>query len=210
MSPPDPPVEPPISAPSLALTDCAYTSQYCEENVYKLLERMAPEDRRHAAAVFVASRHYPDGYVPFFANARSQRSDVFWDYHVFAVVKRPGSATLVYDFDSRVPFPCTMSEYAATVLQTYRDDLDQFERCYRVVAAPVLLKHFASDRSHMLKRNEHGVLTGGYLATPPGYPPIQTHESTMNLLDYLRMSDAASDQKLGTVYDERAFCQLYH
>ena len=54
----------------------------------------------------------------------------------------------------------------------------------RVVPADALLRHFSSDRSHMLQRLPDG--STSWLVPPPAYPCIQASESgcAMNLHRY--------------------------
>ncbi|KAJ3114958.1 hypothetical protein HDU96_001399 [Phlyctochytrium bullatum] len=125
---------------------------------------------------------------------------------------------LVFDQDTTLPFPCLLEDYAAIALppqffgipeeELTAEDLEE-ERRYRVVPATVLLKHFASDRSHMRRES------GEWIAKPPEEPCIKTAESTMNLPKYWNVArpDASSatddDGKLGRVMTEDEFLEFF-
>ncbi|OUM57742.1 hypothetical protein PIROE2DRAFT_17174 [Piromyces sp. E2] len=76
--------------------DFIYTSCYCEENVYKLCEKL------HRRFFIPLSRIY----AVFISNEDKQ------DYHVIALVKgEEGQPNVIFDFDSTLPFPCEFNAY---------------------------------------------------------------------------------------------------
>ena len=75
------------------------------------------------------------------------------------------------------------------------------------------LRHFASDRSHMREGN-------GWLAPPPTYEPISTHESLHSLPNYMNFPnsseclDSLAYEQLeslpfGAVVTENGFCSFF-
>jgi hypothetical protein len=60
------------------------------------------------------------------------------------------SESLIYDFDTLLPFPSPADFYA---LETFKPNLavkDEFKHLFRFIPAETYLNHFESDRSHMV------------------------------------------------------------
>ncbi|XP_047461888.1 protein N-terminal glutamine amidohydrolase [Mugil cephalus] len=181
--------------------DCVYTSCYCEENVWKLLEFIRTENTaplEHLAAVFISNQNR---MVPLWKQ-KSGRGDhpVIWDYHVVLLQTGLQSDALVYDLDSELPFPCSLKLYGAQALRSDHDIRPEYHRNFRVVPADVFLRNFASDRSHMKNAD------GSWKMPPPPYPPIHTAESHMNLDDFISMDAAVG---WGTVFSLDHFLLRY-
>ena len=155
-----------------------YTSCYCEENVWKLLNDHAP--RLSASGKSEDDQQLSRWAACFISNPRKQvavfrqkagRGDVgaiVWDYHVVAIGPHPDPALkgslYVYDFDSTLLFPCPIELYFALALP--RDVVaERYQPMFRVVPRGLFLRHFSSDRSHMIKDDK-------YLSPPPAYDPI--------------------------------------
>ena len=143
-----------------------YCPFYCEENVFRLCERRAAQGP--------STR---DDFVVFATGApvwRQVRGDpVFWDYHVFLV-----SGARCFDLDTELDFPCGLREY---VLASFRPSEFDAAQVFRVVPAEEFLRHFSSDRAHMLDP-----LTGSYLAPPPTWACIRGDaDHPSNLLEYI-------------------------
>ncbi|XP_021373125.1 protein N-terminal glutamine amidohydrolase-like isoform X2 [Mizuhopecten yessoensis] len=116
---------------------------------------------------------------------------VVWDYHVIFVYNE-GDVSLVYDLDTKLPFPCDFTEYAAKGIRPNKTVKKQYHRKFRVIPGLKFLSTFASDRSHMLDANKQ------WLSDPPLYPCIQTSDSTNNIQDYISMDPAVG---VGVVLD---------
>lgn len=93
-------------------TSCEYQSQFCEENVHRLITRLGcPEE---CFAVFISSE---SKFTPIWSQraASSPENPVCWDYHVILLrrLQRPNGSIeyLVYDLDSTLPFPSKASLY---------------------------------------------------------------------------------------------------
>lgn len=109
-----------------------------------------------------------------FCQRASPREDglVVWDYHVAALVftstaPAPASLPIMLDLDTRLPFPCPAHEYLKHTLrpqQAVFADGSRAARYFRVVCAPAFLRHFSSDRSHMLARRDPSSATCGSVA----------------------------------------------
>ena len=92
---------------------------------------------------------------------------LFQDYHAI-LIYAPDERAVVYDLDSELPFPTFFWKYAT---ETFRRDEalpPEWHRMFRLVSASDYLKHFASDRHHMKRKD------GSWIKTPPDYSPIST------------------------------------
>lgn len=166
---------------------------YCEENVWRLAYRMrhhlhgnhhhySPDEDTRFWVVFISNVIKS---VPFFHQRTSQdpNKSVCWDYHVILIGNTTSSANMqhhhhdedddnigettmmVYDIDSRLPYPCPLHQY---LQQSFPYEWPEpYNPMFRVIPADRFLSHFSSDRSHMINRQ-----TGEWNAPPPPYAPI--------------------------------------
>jgi len=129
---------------------------------------------------------------PALTNDISTMDYVCWDYHVIVIRQctdelsnddtKEGASnnnnnrTEVLDIDTWLqPYPCQLEEYlyksfphVLSSNNSMMNDVDtQYHPNFRVIPAELYLKHFYSDRSHMIDTK-----TGNWLATPPEYQPI--------------------------------------
>ncbi|XP_028283664.1 protein N-terminal glutamine amidohydrolase [Parambassis ranga] len=181
--------------------NCAYTSCYCEENVWKLCEFIRAERAAALEQLFVVFISNQNRTVPLWKQKSGRRDQpVIWDYHVILLQARHPSDALIYDLDSELSFPCTLKLYAD---QAFRSDCNirpEYHRKLRVVPANSFLLNFATDRSHM--RNSDG----SWKMPPPPYPPMNTAECQMNLDDFISMDPAVG---WGVVFSLDHFLQTY-
>ncbi|XP_051927839.1 protein N-terminal glutamine amidohydrolase [Hippocampus zosterae] len=162
--------------------ECAYSSCYCEENVWKLCESVHKERSAPLQELFVVFISNDNRTVPLWKQkSASGEQPVIWDYHVVLLHVPAGSEATVYDLDSVLPFPCTLKLYATRALRSDRSIQPAYHRKLRVVPADCFLLNFASDRSHMKNAD------GSWKMPPPAYPPISTADSHMNLDDFICM-----------------------
>ncbi|XP_049458575.1 protein N-terminal glutamine amidohydrolase isoform X2 [Epinephelus fuscoguttatus] len=100
--------------------NCVYTSCYCEENVWKLCEFIRTERTVPLEELLVVFISNENRTVPLWKQ-KSGRGDhpVIWDYHVILLqVGHQPSSSLVYDLDSELAFPCSLTLYAAEALRS--------------------------------------------------------------------------------------------
>jgi hypothetical protein len=166
---------------------------YCEENVWRLAHRKThqePENRYYVA--FISN---PMKYVPMFQQLASGNVDepCCWDYHVILIsLALPENKVIVWDCDSRVPYPCPLSEYLEESFP-YDDD-EPFAPLFRLIPASSFLKNFSSDRMHM-----YDAKTKTWNAPPPRYDCILSGPSNLNAyLDFAtqRSSTPTTDDSL--------------
>ena len=200
-----------------------YTSHYCEENIWRLAQHIDEEQRRQRGreynvfVVFLSN----DSQTVMLAGQRTAGAVTVWDYHV-VLIATPHDTTaatdsLIYDFDSEMPFPIPASAY---IQRTFRwpnnTRTAHLQPLFRVIAATDFLLHFASDRSHMIIPNSS---PPSYTVVPPTHAPIRTVECTMNLDEYRiirrnMIADAHVNSDdgsgvFGRVLDKTQFCQYF-
>jgi len=142
--------------------------------------------------------------VPLWQQKAGRDEDglVTWDYHVILIVS-VDSETLVYDLDTKLPFPQNFQQYCR---ETFRDEstiIEKFHRKFRVVSGSGYLTKFSSDRRHMRKEDEGR----SWLSPPPTWPCIKgDQESDHNLDTFVSM-----DQNIGVgqVLDFDGFIQKF-
>jgi len=196
-----------------------YTSCYCEENVWKMCEKVRDRTRANGgpsstgdilSRCFVAFISNPSKKVPLWyqkAGADPANRPVVWDYHVILIFDGRGmtsspssspsasSSSWVYDLDTCLPFPTDYRQYFD---RTFRNDDEMkstFKRFFRVIPAEEYLRHFASDRRHMVRPD------GSWAMPPPDYPPLVAADGVVNNID--KFIDVTQKQFPGKVLDAK-------
>ncbi|CAF1166362.1 unnamed protein product [Adineta ricciae] len=180
---------------------CVYTACYCEENIWKLCESWKQNDANHLTTLYAVFISNQQRQIPVWEQKSSSRDDhlVIWDYHVILVDKSP-SSTMIYDLDTTLPFPVSVNDYLQLAIRDESDLLRKYHREFRVIPAQQYLDTFASDRSHMLKKDQ---VT--YNAPPPTYPPISNERSTNNINDFIDMKSTNVPGTVMNLTDFRRF-----
>ncbi|ULU11530.1 hypothetical protein L3Y34_015157 [Caenorhabditis briggsae] len=163
----------------LSAEEAPYQSCYCEENVYKLLEKLKP-NLDDFFAVLISN---DIKMIPLWKQKaeRDPESFVLWDYHVITISKNSDGSAKVYDFDSWIDWGVDFQTYWNQTMN--EDEMKQFRekyrRKFRIIPARIYLSLLSSDRSHMLNPD------GTYMKPPPEWPLIQnsTNSNLMNLID---------------------------
>lgn len=158
--------------------------------------------------------------VPIWCNARSN-GPVIWDYHVLAVGLSPMGGAVIFDLDSSLPFPCPVGLWIEQALlpQSEACQIERLRRRWRCVEAGSFLSHFASDRSHMVKKiQEGGEVQLQWSSAPPPYNCISTDTAVNTLPMYMDMSgDVATEpvtltachgKPFGILLDESTFLNI--
>lgn len=161
-------------------SDCAYTYCYCEENVWHLCALACIRDAA-SYAVFVSNQ---EGQVKLWQQRSGYAPDgwqVVWDYHVICVsdcgADGGGDSRRyrVFDLDSRLEWGSAFDLYAEASFRPEERLAPEQQQRFRVVPARQFLRLFASDRSHMRRRD------GSWHEPPPPYSPIRTASCSHNL-----------------------------
>ncbi|WOK99105.1 protein N-terminal glutamine amidohydrolase isoform X2 [Canna indica] len=174
----------------LDISSFTHTPCYCEENVYMLCKNLckvgvADQMGTDLFVVFISNE---EKMVPLWHQKASKRNDgmILWDYHVICIQRRRGKVfDFVWDLDSNLPFPSPLNMYFSEAIRPMNPPDLAITRLFRVVHAPIFLRCFASDRSHMKDA------LGNLLALPPDHEPITAVDGTKNNLDkYIQMREA--------------------
>ncbi|KAG5175453.1 N-terminal glutamine amidase-domain-containing protein [Tribonema minus] len=162
------------STQTLRRGQVAVTPYYCEENIYLLCQQLDPALTAHAVFISNAQKE-----VPYWCQrvATGPEGIIFWDYHVVLLVKDPDSgATWVYDYDTKLPWPCPARQYFEMSCRPHMD-LGPYQHSFRAIPHQDFLDHFSSDRSDM-KRPD-----GTWQSPPPLHPllrgPKAAHAHTL-------------------------------
>jgi hypothetical protein len=115
---------------------------------------------------------------------------LLWDYHVVVLARDPWE---IWDLDTFLGCPVPAADYLRLSFQPGLPA--EYAPRFRLVDADTFAATFASDRSHMLRRD------GRYKKPPPPWPPIGASESNL-----MRFVDVESPF-LGEVLDLRELYQ---
>ncbi|GMI63050.1 hypothetical protein ScalyP_jg9484 [Parmales sp. scaly parma] len=186
-----------------------YTSCFCEENVYKILEP-AVENDAEEYAVFV-SNNLKECPLAAQRSGSAPVHLVVWDYHVFHLYRRNNSF-FITDYDSTL-FPSSLNQnnyqlpVAQYISKTFRFQHPQHPTQFRVVPKAKFLAHFSSDRSHMLVS---GSSTEYQMPIPP-YAPLGASGSSSNLMSsYVCMDDENNgDETFGEILSLARFTERF-
>jgi len=173
-----------------------YQSCYCEENIWKLIQRLQNDNQiSDAFVVFISNSNKT---IPIF---QKDGTHIIWDYHVIAVCRLNGE-WFVYDFDAtQLQFPCHFDEYVKYSFQPGVKLKPIFQRKFRIINSTTYLTSFSSDRSHMLLPDNT------YAAEPPSWPCIQVDSIKTNLFSHFIDMEANS---FGNVKDEENFIKTFN
>ena len=194
-----------------------YTSCYCEENVWKMCEkvrdrtganRLASSSDELLSRCHVAFISNPGKTVPLWwqkASSDPANQPVVWDYHVILIFDGRGkassasstssSSSWVYDLDTCLPFPSDFRQYFDRTFGNDDEMKTKYKRFFRVIPAAEYLRHFASDRRHMIRTD------GSWNMPPPEYPAIVAADGVVNNID--KFIDVTQKQFLGRVLDAK-------
>ncbi|KAJ7343627.1 N-terminal glutamine amidase-domain-containing protein [Mycena albidolilacea] len=188
--------------------ETVYTPFYCEENIYLLCEAFIAQ--QEDASVIIVSNELKTVAL---WNQKLSESVVVWDYHVVLLVRSRDQQHWIYDFDTRLPFPCLMQDYLS---HTFREDVrSSYQSVFRIVPGPIFVEHFASDRSHMLtdasdsNSGSEASSIQTYRSPPPSHSPIRGKNARVaNNLMRSFVCMIPSDETFGYVNDLRAMIDI--
>lgn len=125
-----------------------YTPLFCEENIWHLAKGFVAEgvDAATLQVLFISN---PQRQVVLFNQRNGAGTGyVVWDYHVI-LRRHDAQGDRVYDFDSRLPFPCNSRDYLGATFGGQGELVESLRACLRVIPADEYLYCLYSDRSHM-------------------------------------------------------------
>jgi len=197
--------------------ESVYTRCYCEENIYLLCKALSSRPEiLEAWGIYVVLVSNENKTVALWSQKAGQPDHpIVWDYHVILVLKfrnqdEGGNAidfdspacrgSVVYDFDTTLSMPCPWEEYFSS---TFCEGLPpHYQSKFRIIPGEMFVKHFASDRSHMLVKPEVGnsgalhenpddlplAEEPKYISPPPPYRPIRGQSAIDDGIDHNLMS----------------------
>ncbi|MBF0265901.1 MAG: hypothetical protein HQL46_11580 [Gammaproteobacteria bacterium] len=161
-----------------------YTKFFCEENIWHLCNDILKQKLfKQVEVVFLSNVNQQ--IAVFHQKSAPENQAIVWDYHVILKTHYQ-SKSLIFDFDSRLPFPCLSDDYIIYSLPKHIPAAYQAQ--FRLIAADIFLKEFYSDRSHMAGIIDHDKF--------PSYPAILSNKE--NKLRLKELIDFSLDLR-GTV-----------
>ncbi|XP_040580352.1 protein N-terminal glutamine amidohydrolase [Lepeophtheirus salmonis] len=169
-----------------------YTAYYCEENIWRLCEKLI-QSGGNLKAIFISNdRKAAPLWNQRLSDPLRNEGAVLWEYHVIAL---DGDSRIIYDFDSSIGFKVNFDKYVEMTFHPEWELDPIFQQKFRVIPAEVYLKTFASDRSHMI--NENGV----WRRPPPPQSLISTPESKNNIQQFISMDSEVGWGKVMTLHE---------
>ena len=126
-----------------------------------------------------------------------------WDYHVLLVVLQENDISLVYDLDTKLPFPVSFKQYC---VETFGDEtgiMEKFHRKFRVVPGAVFLTNFSSDRRHMKDKKDNEK----WMQPPPSWSCIRGCQDTEHNLELFVSMDETTG--VGDVCNLQSFVKKF-
>jgi hypothetical protein len=131
----------------LAISNYPYTALFCEENIWQLVQVLIKEGRP-VEQLEVALLCNQQGHLALRSQKLAPPGEyIVWDYHVILIDREHAE---VYDFDTRLDFPVSISAYLSSTLPDPSIVPEAYLPAFRVIPAQDYLERFCSDRSHML------------------------------------------------------------
>ena len=144
-----------------------YTSFFCEENCWQLLNSQSLGKVDNFEALLLTN---PQNTIALTQQKAAPPQEVIiWDYHV---ILHDHKNSLIYDMDTRLTFPEPTNSYFAKTFGDQTAIPEEYQTCIRQVPGTVYLTHFDSDRSHMLAAD------GTPLQKFPHWPLIRSQAPT--------------------------------
>jgi protein N-terminal glutamine amidohydrolase len=170
-----------------------YARFYCEENVWYLGQELMLK-RTSKRAVFISNRQR-QCLFRYQQPAHWESVPITYDYHV--VLMALGTKWQIWDLDTTLAFPISISEYVDLTFQMKRE-CSSLLPSFRVVEFDEFRESFSSDRSHMRDS------AGQWIAPPPPWDLIG-ERSESNLMDFVDMER----ESFGKVLSIRDFRKEY-
>lgn len=130
-----------------------YTPRFCEENIWKLAQGLISQaiDPDALQVVYLSNRKKEVALA--WQKLAPPGRLLVWDYHV-VLLAAINDELYVFDFESRLGFPCQAEWYFSKTLPEALVLLRDFWPAVRMIPASSYLERFCSDRSHMIDEVE--------------------------------------------------------
>ena len=165
-----------------------YTAYFCEENIWHLGKSLVQEGYRVNEMFVLMFSNENRQVVLYQQSAAPPQMPIIWDYHV-VLLHEEKDAPVIFDFDSRLSFPCPFSAY---IHQTFHS-VEDYPSCHHFLIRKIPLsafhRSFESNRSHMYGKD------GSPICPFPTAPPIRHDPNAegIDLWEYLDMTQNFSD-----------------
>lgn len=152
--------------------DYLYTSLFCEENIWKLVDTLyTNQQAKPIEVLFLLNKN---NTIALFNQTNAFEDEpVIWDYHVVLSAEL-NNDRVIFDFDSQCEFPVNIDKYFSKTFTRRESIEDIYQPLIKPINAKYYLQYFSSDRQHMrglIKQNEF-----------PDYPIIQAAKHVKPLL----------------------------
>ena len=164
-----------------------YHPYYCEENIWQLCGSLRDVEDAFVLLITNESRSIAMAEQ----RAGGVVGTVVWDYHAVLIGRRDG-INQVWDFDTKLSFPCPATEWIFQSFERFIDLDAQYVPRFRLIDAAQYREQFASDRRHMKGPD------GEWLQPPPAW----TSPGDGHVLD--RWLDLGRDEP-GQLFDHQGF-----
>lgn len=180
---------------TLSINSYTYTALFCEENIWLLAKSLHTEGLPLESMQVLFLSNPAKQIVLFDQKSVPLGKAVVWDYHVILWAKTT-KKSLIFDFDSRLPFPCPASQYVHSSFPNPQTLPEKFHFYIRQIPAANYLQQFYSDRKHM----QNQIPVDQF----PRYKAIQANPtySGIALQDYWDMDKQLEDKSKVYPYTE--------
>jgi len=124
-----------------------YTSLFCEENIWKLIESSFTSNIIKPVDVLFIINEL-NSVALFEQNISNGNQAVIWDYHV-VLTALVDNQLKILDFDSRCEFPCDINTYFNKTFINYSLLENCYKPCIKAIPAEFYYHNFTSTRQHM-------------------------------------------------------------
>jgi len=124
-----------------------YTSLFCEENIWKLIESSFTSKNIIPIDVLFIINEF-NSIALFEQNISNGNQAVIWDYHV-VLIAQVDNQLKVLDFDSRCEFPCDINTYFNKTFINYSLLENRYKPLIKAIPAEFYYQNFTSTRQHM-------------------------------------------------------------
>lgn len=178
-----------------------YTPFFCEENIWWLARGLVDDGMDPDLLSVLLFSNPGRSIVLLKQRAAHSGAPVVWDYHV-VLQARLHDAYWVLDFDTRLLFPMQRDSYLEHTFPEQAELPPHLRTWVRSIPAAAYLRHFYSDRSHMLGKLPASAFPDYPIILPP--PAVQA----IALSDYWDMHKPLADGSRVMAIEELGRTQL--